>query len=260
MKPPYPIVVCSKGRPKGTTFNLLRTAGLPYMVIVEPQDKDAYLETHKEAELLVMEHDNLGLSYARQVALDSMDGRYWMLDDDISSFYRTNFVTHRCEKTDIVEALTCSQYEAGNAMLDVVGLSYRQFAWSAKTPVRAWTNADGAVLINALAVKEAGGRYNPDLKLKADRFFALECAMKGLRVGSVMAYAFSANMRAGNTDTPMLAGGQTTEYNDRLAIQRSVNLMKEHFGPMVTVVDKGGRPDIKVNWKPFRDREKVAMQ
>jgi len=101
-----PIYVPSKGR--ATTSKTIPQ--LPeeeeWSVVLEPQDVERYALPEKR--VIVLPENDRGLAYARQFILaharSKKLGWFWMLDDDISGFYRV--VHGRNQRISLFEALS----------------------------------------------------------------------------------------------------------------------------------------------------------
>jgi hypothetical protein len=95
MNPSYPVYIVSKGRWKARhTARALEALGVPYHIVVEPQEADQYRAVIDAAKVLVLPFSNLGLVPARnwvwEHAIATGATRHWILDDNISGFYRLN--------------------------------------------------------------------------------------------------------------------------------------------------------------------------
>lgn len=94
--PRYPVYVISKGRADCClTARALRKDGVPFRLVVEPQERDAYLaKGATEQELLVTPFSNLGQgsiparNFVWEHARESGAFRHWILDDNISGYWR----------------------------------------------------------------------------------------------------------------------------------------------------------------------------
>jgi len=66
MKPKYPIFIPSKGRAdKPKTARMFDRDDVPYFMVVQPDQVEAYAEWRDRGCLLVLPEDNMGLVYAR---------------------------------------------------------------------------------------------------------------------------------------------------------------------------------------------------
>lgn len=86
--PRYPIYIPSKGRAsKPFSARTFDQDGVPYRVVVEPSQVEAYKEWDDRGMLLVLPENNKGLVYARNWikdhAVSEGHERHWQFDDDI---------------------------------------------------------------------------------------------------------------------------------------------------------------------------------
>jgi hypothetical protein len=92
--PQYPVYIPSKGRPNSQTARRLIKDGVPFHIVVQPQDREAYVAIYGEERVLVLpftDHTH-GLMRARnwikEHATSTGHKRHWQLDDNIQVFYR----------------------------------------------------------------------------------------------------------------------------------------------------------------------------
>src|SRR5215831_6313909 len=110
MNPRFPIFIPSKGRAREhITMRYLTSMRIPYRVIVEPQEWDAYASVVDPKQLLVLPPsyysefdacvpiapgDSKGSGPARNFAWDTAALEraeyHWVIDDNIRGFYRCN--------------------------------------------------------------------------------------------------------------------------------------------------------------------------
>lgn len=97
MDPKYPIYVISKGRWESRlTSKALERIGVPYSIVVEPQERDAYAAVVNPAKILTLPFSNLGQgsiparNWVWEHAISTGAERHWILDDNISGFFRLN--------------------------------------------------------------------------------------------------------------------------------------------------------------------------
>ena len=102
-----PIYIPSKNRPDGELLIYLTERKIHFTLIIEPQDVEKYKEFKDKAKILILPEDNKGICYVRNFIINhnrnNGNDYYWMLDDDISGFYRGN--GEKCIEIDIIEAL-----------------------------------------------------------------------------------------------------------------------------------------------------------
>jgi hypothetical protein len=95
MNPRYPVYIPSKGRWESRlTVKALEKIGVPYRVVVEPQEYSNYAAVIDPSRLLVLPFSNRGLVATRNwiwdYARDSGTPRFWTIDDNVQGFYRLN--------------------------------------------------------------------------------------------------------------------------------------------------------------------------
>jgi len=112
MRNKFPVYIISKGRFNVTmTANLFEADNLDYLIAVEPQEYDSYVNKLGKDRVLKLPFSNLGLgSYpARNFCWEhSMRLGYthhWLFDDNIKSFYKW-INAKRCQIKDIKTSLS----------------------------------------------------------------------------------------------------------------------------------------------------------
>jgi hypothetical protein len=245
-----PIFIPSKGRPVvGFLLKELLATSLEWYYVVEPQEQAAYAALMPVDRLIVLPDNNKGIAFVRNFILDrcrtSGSPWFWMLDDDITGFYR---VEHRRNvRTSITTVL--EQAEASIAALSdrfSVGqyaLEYQQYAWSSTKKYRVNSYCDVCVAINT-AVKAA---YREYVNLKEDRDFTLQVITSGFSSVRVCDLAFSAPKNGSN------AGGLKPVYGTPDRESTANRRMVELWGNTICkiVVKKNGREDVKIDWSRF---------
>ena len=97
MNPRYPVYVISKGRWESRqTVKALEKLGIPYHIVIEPQEFDQYAAVIDPAKILVLPFSNLGQgsiparNWVWEHAIETGAERHWILDDNLDGFYRFN--------------------------------------------------------------------------------------------------------------------------------------------------------------------------
>jgi hypothetical protein len=252
-----PIVIASKGRPEASTLKTLADASLTALVIVEPQDADQYRKADEKNgwgnEFLILPKSDGGLAFARDAALEAMRQRrqswYWLLDDDISGFYKT--IRRKTEKTRADEVLEEAEkrFALAGSQLGIGSLEYQQYAWNAKTGQIAMNSyCDVAVFINT----STSAKYRPETGLKVDRDFTLLVLSAGRTTIRLRDLSFSAPTNGSNK------GGLYDEYKTGIEEKHS-RVLAELWPGIVTYHKKpNGRPDAKIDWKFFKTKHEAT--
>ncbi len=242
----YPIFVTSKGRARqAPVLGILRACKLPYFLVVEPQDLDAYRQDYPEASFFVLPENDQGLAYARQKVLDYCRAEsipwFWLLDDNIKQFM---YVKDRVKIPVTANVVFAGIERLVEQYVNVAMASpdYQQFAVFAESEYTANTRTYCAVLINA----QTGLNYRPGvLDMKSDVDWCLQHLAAGWNTLLVHSYAM---------DKPTMGltrvGGQADNYRkgrDSMYAHRVHRLW-----PNVTeLVQKKRGTDVKVNWRAF---------
>ena len=246
----YPIYIPSKDRPEGKTFDLLKDIDTEKYIIVEPQDVEKYEHFKDNFNLLVLEKNNQGLYYVRDYTKKYAEKTnvkwYWVIDDDITKFYRTE--NNKNKPITAEEALTSAE-ELFNSMPIALGsLEYQQYAWSQKKLFKINSYADCVVCFNVEKTK----KYNYDLqfKLKGDRDMALQIMADNQFVMRALQISFSCPKFGSNK------GGLFEVYNKQKLEKDMAKLLMDKWGKRYVIIqqkktNEGIRYDAKINWKAF---------
>jgi len=251
MNPKYPIFIISKGRwQSNLTANALEEMGVPYALVVEPNEVELYAKNIASRHLIVTPSNlsELGMgsipvrSLVWEMAKYLKVERYWLMDDNIRGFERLN----RNKRSKV---LTGSIFRASEDFVDryvnvaLAGFEYRNFAGGArrkKPPFRLNTRVYSCTLIKTDMPYRWRGRYNEDTDL----------SLRVLKDGwaTVLFQCFLQNkvasmtMKGGNTDTIYNTGDNRKEFAESL-VQQHPDIVK--------VVWRYNRWHHEVNYKPF---------
>lgn len=243
----YPVFVPSKGRAeKLLTVNLL--GDVPHSVVVEPQEYAAYVKHMPEANVICVDENDRGLAYVRNYILDmgrERGGWFWMLDDDISGFYRVE--ARRNVRTPAGVALGAAQeILEGHPAVVQGSLEYQQYSWSARKAYVLNGYCDVCVCIDADRASMLYFREEMDLKL--DRDFTLQVLSMGYDTLRTSKVAFASPKNGSNT------GGLHSAYAQEGREEAVSRHMTSEWGGDVCQFrkKKDGRPDVKINWGHFR--------
>lgn len=246
MNPQYPIYIPSKGRAESNlTAQALNKLGVPYRVVVEPQEFDAYARVLGADKLLVLPFSNRGSvvparNWIWERSKSQGDPWHWQIDDNIEGFYRL----HRNLKTPVGDGTIfrcaedfCDRYEN----LAQGGFQYFMFASrkSVVPPFTLNTRVYSCTLLRNDLDYRYRGIYNEDTDLSLQYLKAGYC--------TVLFNAFLCGKRR----TMTLGGGNTPIYQGDGRLRMAQELAERH--PDVTRVSyKWGRYQHHVDYSRFK--------
>ena len=90
----YPIYIPSKNRPDAKFLELIKDLDADKYLILEPQDIDKYDNYKDYFTILDLKKNDMGLAFSRDFCKTYADNNnskwYWLIDDDITKFYKIN--------------------------------------------------------------------------------------------------------------------------------------------------------------------------
>jgi len=206
MNPNYPIYIISKGRWKSRlTSKALEKMGVPYRIVVEPQEFEQYASFISKDKIIVTPFSNLGQggiparNFVMEHSIAEGHKRHWILDDNIRSFRRYNH-----DKKYLVTSGTI--FKCAEDFVDryenvgMAGFQYSSFmAYNRqKKPFTLNCRIYSCILINNAINMKWEGRYNEDSDL------SIRCLKGGWC--TILFNAFlqdkvaTMTMKGGNTD------------------------------------------------------------
>jgi len=243
--PRYPVYMPSKGRDVVClTPRLLTRDGVPFRLVVEPQERDAYAARFPDVPLLVLPENDRGLIYARNWikahATAAGYERHWQLDDNL----RETFRFHRGNRLPCHAGIALSVLEDFVDRYEnvaVAGLNYTMFALQPSVPFYRNARVYSCSLVLNRIPHRWRSRYNDDTDL------CLQVLADGWC--TVLLNAFLIEKKT----TMTLRGGNTTDLyqgDGRLKMARSL----ERLWPGVVQTDRRfKRPQhvVKNAWRKF---------
>jgi hypothetical protein len=240
-----PVYVCSRGRPTSRVIADLVEGPRECLVFVEPGEEDEYTAVY-DPPLRVLPKAGRGLAYTRQAALDHARDQgvewYWLLDDDITRWYRREGT--KLHPVTLHEALDQAEAEIGDRTgVGQFSVEYQQLAWTAKRPV-VTGYCDVAVCIHPDPLVD----YRPETGVKVDRDYTLQVLASGLKALRVTTVAFAAPKNGSNK------GGLQEEYASGVEARDSQVFASLWPGICTPTTKKDGRRDVRVDWRYFEKR------
>ena len=257
MNPKYPVYIISKGRwERRQTAKAMDVMGVPYHIVVEPQEYDNYASVIEKDKILVLPFSNLGQgsiparNWVWEHAISTGTERHWILDDNMDSFYRVNRNMKLIVKTGAI-------FKAAEDFVDryeniaIAGFQYNSFVFkdAIVPPFRLNTRIYSCILLKNDLPYRWRGKYNEDTDL----------SLRVLKDGWVT-MLFNAFLV--NKETTMRAkGGNTDELYKHTDNRREfAESLKKQHPDVVEVTWKFNRWHHQVNYKPFKNNKLIKKQ
>ena len=246
--PRHPVYVISKGRWESRlTSRALEYMGVPYRIVVEPQERDRYAEVIDPSRILVLPFSDLGKGSipARNWVWDHSISEgatsHWILDDNIRCFFR--LINNQKKLIGCGNAFRAAEdfvdrYE--NVALSGFQYKLLQPRKSIAAPYRLNTRIYSCILIRNDIPYRWRGRYNEDTDL----------SLRALKDGwcTVLFNAF----RADKMSTMPMSGGNMDELYQGDGRWRMAESLRRQHPDVVTVVQKWGRWQHHVDYGRFK--------
>lgn len=253
MENKYPIYIISKGRWKSRlTVKALDKIRVKYSVVIEPQELSHYSKVIDINKIIVLPFSNLGRgsipvrNYVWKHSKDNGFKRHWVLDDNISGFWRLN---HNL-KTPVGDGTIFNVAELFTDRYTNIGLSGFNYFMFCKNkdklpPFYLNTRIYSCILINNNLPFRWRGRYNEDTDL------SLRVLKSGLC--TILFNAFLAFKQT----TMTMKGGNTDElYKDDGRLKMAQSLVNQH-PDLVKLSWKFNRYQHHVDYSPFKKNKLI---
>jgi len=231
MNPKHPIYVISKGRWESRlTSKSLERMGVPYHIVVEPQEYDEYAKVIDPKKIYTLPFSNLGKGSipARNWVWDHSISigakKHWIIDDNIYDFYRLNRNAKNIVQTGAIFQAAedfVDRYE--NVMIS--GFNYCKFCIASEKypPYLFNTRIYSTILIDNRLDLRWRGTYNEDTDL------SIRCLKLGYCTLQFNAFlsekATTMRLKGGNTDSIYKNGD--LNYLDGV-MAKSKSLQEQH--------------------------------
>ncbi len=248
----YPIYIPSKGRPNSHTARRLMADGVPFYVVVQPQDEQIYRERYGDHVLVLPFSSNThGLIMARNWikahATEAGYKRHWQLDDNIRIFYRlTDGKRLPCPAG--IALRVCEDFVDRYENVAVAGLNYKMFATGHEKLPPYYLNVhvySCTLVLNSIP-HQWRIRYNDDTDL------CLQVLSDGWC--TVLLNAFLAD----KLRTMTVKGGNTDDLYQGDGRLRMARELERQWPRVVQTRRRFGRPQHVINWKKFKSSLKLC--
>ena len=242
--PQYTFYIPSKGRANSTkTTKSLESFGIPFKLVVEPQDYSAYVTNFGEESVICMDKNDQGIYYVRQWIKDYStsigESYHWQLDDDLR-YFRSHF-DKRKRLTDgkiftLVEQITSEFTNIAQS-----GLTHFAFAFTKKRDYDFNKQVCSCMLIK----NHTPAKFRPDIIEDTD--FSLQLLYAGLVTLNLNRFSYE------GVPTMTQKGGNTEDFKEGKLYKRQLKLCEEYPADFEVVI-KDGRSRIKPSkvWSKFK--------
>lgn len=231
--------------------------GVPYRIVVEPQEFDNYAQFIDPSKILALPFSNLGLgsiparNWVWEHSLGEGHKRHWILDDNILCFYRLN-ANRRIPVDSGTIFRAAEEFTDRYENVALSGLNYTTFAQDRSERIPPFylnTRVYSMILINNELPHRWRGKYNEDTDL----------SIRVMKDGwcTILFNAFLGDktqtmiMKGGNTDTIYNKGDNRLEFAQSLA---------EQHPDVVKVSWKFNRWHHQVDYSRFRRFNKLKLK
>ena len=255
MNPKYPIYIISKGRAKNClTARELKMMGVPFSLVIEPQEQDDY--KHIAEDILLLPFSNLGQgsiparNWVWEHSVSLGHKRHWILDDNIEGFHRLN--KNAKPKVTSGTIFKCAEdFTDRYINVGISGFNYYSFCKTTDRvpPYYLNTRIYSCILIKNDLPCRWRGRYNEDTDL----------SIRALKDGycTILFNAFL----AGKVTTQRMRGGNTDNvYTDGDNRMKFAKALEELHPDLVRVTWKFNRWHHQVNYKPFKKNKLIKKE
>ena len=134
MKNKYPVFIPTKGRYKTPqTINMFKKHNVDFKIVIEKQEFNEYLKIVDKSQILVVPHQNKGLTVTRNWIWDYAEDmgyeKFWTFDDNIGRVYRWNRNT-RFQCKDGMYLKVIEDFADRYKNLPIIGMNYMGFCKS----------------------------------------------------------------------------------------------------------------------------------
>jgi hypothetical protein len=243
--PRYPIFIPSKGRAGHCqTVRCFLRDGVPFRLVVEPSEEDAYRAAFPTAPILITPKNEMRLlgvrNWIRDLSIDEGFDRHWQFDDNIEGIWRWH-QGRRLHCNGNLAILTAEEFTDRYTNIGLSGFNYVMFGIGQAPPFRLNQHVYSATLINNRMPYRWRLLYNDDTDL------CLQVLSGGLC--TVLFNAFLVQ----KLGTMVVPGGNTEDLYQNDGRLRMARALERVWPGVVTTDRRFQRPQhvVKDAWRKF---------
>jgi len=252
MNPEFPVFVPTKGRYESLhTIKALERLHIPYKAVIEKQEYEQYAAVIDKQKLLVLPHQNQGLTVTRNWIWDYAQHElkapyFWTFDDNIRDFYRLHKnMKYRMDTGTFLKVQ--EDFAQRYTNLAISGMQYEMFVPRRQhtNPFILNTRIYSNMLIKTVIPYRNVTFYNDDTDL----------CLRVLKDGwcTLLFCAFLADKIA----TMYVKGGMTDYYQQTEKRKQFAEELQHAHPDVVKVVWKYNRWHHEVDYRPFKGNKLV---
>jgi len=248
----YPVYIISKGRYEKTlTADIFEAAGIDYLIAVEPQEYDLYVNKIGIKRVLKLPFSNLGLgsyparNYCWEHAKANGYKYHWLFDDNIIHFRK--WINRKREVVNSLNALVYVEKYSFKTNFDLLG--FEEYNFGTVPPKKPFKN--NCHIYSAMLIKNELP-YRWRLKYNEDVDLCLQVLHNGGSTASCIYYL--ANKVS--TAAKMKGGNQTELYkgNDPKKNLLKAKMLEAVWPQYTKTVIRFGRHHHLIDWKQFNKK------
>lgn len=244
----YPIYIPTLGRyEKALTAKMLRDQGIPFHLVVEEKEAEAYSSRFGEDAVLVLPGSDFGSAvtarnFCKDHSRDAGHAFHWQFDDDVHGMARMN--RGKSERVKAAPTLgLLEEFVARYENIGIAGLGSLAFSKTKKRPFEINQCAYWVVLVR----NDTEYRWREGVPNDVD--YALQTIAAGLC--TVRFNAFIALTPSTGTQKGGYTATAREKHDGRVRWFRALERM---WPGIVEVIRRTDRPNYKVNWGRFKTK------
>lgn len=252
MNPEFPIFVPTKSRFKlYHTIKALQALNVPFKAVIEKQEYEQYSEIIDKSNIIVLPHQNKGLTVTRNWIWDYVQNElkapyFWTFDDNIRDFYRLHEnMEYRFDSGSFLYAI--EQFAQRYKNLYITGMQYEYFTPRKKKQPSIIFNT--RIYSNMLIKTDIP--YRNKLFYNDDTDLCLRILKDGFCTALFVAFL------ADKIETGVVKGGMKDYYDKtdkRLQFARELQFAHPD---VVSIVWKFNRWHHHVDYRPFKNNKLI---
>lgn len=261
MKNKYPIFIPTKGRYQNPlTIKMFQKHRVDFTIVIEEQEYDEYCKIVDSNNILVLPHQNEGLTKTRNWIWDYAElkgyQKFWTFDDNIARVYRRNN-NRKIQVADGTYLKVIEDFSDRYKNLHIIGMNYNGFIKS-RDDVPAYypnTRVYSNMLLRTDTKLSDGRKLRNNLFYNDDTDLCLRVLKDGLPTIQINSFLID------KLTTMKMKGGMTDYYESDACKGRLVfaQELRDAHPDVTKITQKFNRWHHHVNYKPFKKNKLIRV-